>query len=314
MKNDNLIGIKCPYCSNPSPKIRYDFDKCAIVRCLSCSLMWLYPIPEPHQIADVYGEEYYSNKAFLSSYKEDQIWGYVDYIAERINKQYGYQKLVRNAKNMLLSQQQEYFPQENQRWLDVGCGLGYLLDVAFDDGFSVTGVEFNSSAVEYICSKYKFDVRHGDITNIEFEKLFDVISLMDVIEHLRDPFNVIKKIRELISEDGLLILTTMDSDGLVSRILGKRLEDFRRIREHLYFFSRKSLTDALSSNGWEVVAIESIGHTFKLGFLIDRIGLMFPFFSRLLRAIVWPKWLLEANFYLDPRTKMVIFARPRQKL
>jgi 2-polyprenyl-3-methyl-5-hydroxy-6-metoxy-1,4-benzoquinol methylase len=273
--------------------------------------MWLYPVPRLDELAEVYGEEYFFNKDFLSENKDEQIWGYVDYIAERINKQYDYQKLVQIAKNMLPPQERGA-PVDGRRWLDVGCGLGYLLDVVFDEGFKVTGVEFNPSAVDYIRSKFTFEVRHGDINEIYFENKFDVISIIDVIEHLRDPFQVTKKLRELISDDGLLILGTMDSDSWVSRLLGKRLEDFRRIREHLFFFSRKSITDVLSDNGWEVVAIESFGHTFQLKLLLERVSLMFPLLGRLLKASVRPNWLLDANFYLNPQTKMLVFARPKK--
>jgi len=312
MRNEDLKSVTCPYCASAGAKIRYAFHECAIVRCNSCELMWLYPMPSPDQLSEVYANEYFSNKGFLQGNNNLEIWGYTDYIAERINKQYQYQKLVRNSKNILLEQRGANHVGGN-RWLDVGCGLGYLLDVAFDEGFAVSGVEYNHSAVEYIHSKYVYDVRHGDINDVKFDKLFDVISAIDVIEHLRDPFEVVRKMRQIIKEDGLLILGTMDSDSTVSRIFGKRLEDFRRIREHLFFFSRKTLADVLNRNGFDVIKIEYVGHTFQIRALLDRVNLMIPGIGNFLKMLIRPAWLLEANFYLNPRTKILIFAKPKTK-
>ena len=312
MNSEDLSGLKCPYCKLARAGIRYDFNEAAIVRCSSCELMWLYPMPALDQLSEVYDKEYFSNKAFLRHNESSEIWGYTDYIAERINKQYQYQKLVRGAKSMLMKQRGAADAPGGGSWLDVGCGLGYLLDVAFDAGFSVSGVEFNRSAVDYIRSKYAYDVKHGDITNIPFEKSYDVVSAIDVIEHLRNPFEAVEKMRRIIKDDGLLILGTMDSDSRVSRFFGKRLEDFRRIREHLFFFSRKTLTRVLEDYGFEVLSVEYVGHTFQVGALLDRIDLMLPGLGRCLKLLVRPAWLLEANFYLNPRTKILVLAKPKE--
>jgi 2-polyprenyl-3-methyl-5-hydroxy-6-metoxy-1,4-benzoquinol methylase len=311
MINEELKSLTCPYCASTGAGIRYDFNECAIVRCHFCNLMWLHPTPSLDQLAEVYASEYFANKEFLKGNKETHIWGYTDYIAERINKQYQYQKLVRNAKNMLL-ENNGAARNSKLSWLDVGCGLGYLLDVAFDEGFAVSGIEFNKSAVEYIRSKYVYDVRHGDILKADFQKNFDVISAIDVIEHLHDPFGFIRKLRQTIEPNGLLIIGTMDSDSPISRLFGKRLEDFRRIREHLFFFSRKTLSAILESNGFEVLHIEYVGHTFQIHALLGRINLMIPGLGNLIKALIRPTWLLDANFYINPRTKILVFARPKR--
>ena len=69
----------------------------------------------------------------------------------------------------------------------------------------------------------------------------DAVVMFDVIEHLRDPFAALDRLRDAVVENGLLVLSTMDSESVVSRLIGSRLEDFRRTREHLFFFSRETL-------------------------------------------------------------------------
>jgi len=299
--------LRCAFCKCDSISEKYSFDNCSIYRCSDCSVMFLYPRPSLEDLRKVYDDNYFLNKDLLSSDSE-YLYGYVDYISERINKQYGYTRIVDQAIDLLLSNNKQ--TKENPLWLDIGCGLGYLMDVAFDKGFEVSGTEFNEHAVRYIKSKYIFPVKCGGIQDIEFDKKFDVISLMDVIEHLQDPFTDLTTIYDLMIPGGLLIVLTMDSDSLVSRLLGKRLEDFRRFREHLFFFGQKSIKTVLEHYGFEIQDIYSIGHTFQLRMLLDRIEAVYsPILARIFRKLVYPKWLLDANFHVNPRTKMIVFAK-----
>ena len=87
--------------------------------------------------------------------------------------------------------------------------------------------------------------------------------MFDVIEHLHNPFGDVQKMYDRLNPGGGIAIATMDSESLMSRLLGTRLEDFRRIREHLYFFSRESLTKVLERAGFQVYAIKSHGHTFE---------------------------------------------------
>lgn len=302
--------LLCPFCNTTNPTIRYKFENCAILRCQQCHLMWLYPKPEIGQLHEVYDGQYYFNQNFFKG-DRSTLYGYADYLTERINKQYGYKKIVSNVKKLLLrgGMTADRF---KCNWFDVGCGMGFLMDVAFDEGFCVSGAEFNPAAVEYIRSKYTFPVRHGVLSEMEFPEKHNVISMFDVIEHLYDPIGDLRKLRQAITDDGYLLIQTMDSDSLVSQLLGKRLEDFRRTREHLFFFSRDSIRLILQHCGWEVFEIHSIGHTFQLSFLIDRFSIYSPLLMRLLRSFVHPRWLLDANIYVNPGTKMLIYAKPQK--
>ncbi len=194
--------------------------------------------------------------------------------------------------------------------LEVGCGLGYFLDQAFEEGFDATGVEFNKYAVDRLRRKYAFPIISGGLENIEPEPAcFDAVAMFDVIEHLRTPFDALDRIHDLLSPGGVLVLSTMDSDSFVSRLLGKRLEDFRRTREHLFFFSRKTISQILTEQGFEVISIRSIGHRFELGFLIDRFTLINRSIFGSLRFILTKISLSSLPISINPFTKMIVFAR-----
>jgi 2-polyprenyl-3-methyl-5-hydroxy-6-metoxy-1,4-benzoquinol methylase len=293
----------CPRCKHDQSKIRYDFGREKILRCGQCELMYINPWPSEEETRAVYGDNYFQNTEFLKG-KNEALFGYYDYIAERFSKQPKYARIARDVLALLP-------PLDRQpKILEVGCGLGYFLDQAFEEGFDATGVEFNKYAVGRLRRKYAFPIISGGLENIEPESArFDAVAMFDVIEHLRTPFEALDRIHELLSPRGVLVLSTMDSDSFVSRLLGKRLEDFRRTREHLFFFSRKTISQILREQGFEVISISSIGHTFELSFLLSRLTLINrPIFGSL-RFIVTKIGLSSLHIPINPLTKMIVFAR-----
>lgn len=265
-----LNNFVCRNCGSNRAVCRYAFESVnkEIRQCRSCGLMVLSPFPTEEDLTEVYDESYFTNPHLASS-DISRVYGYVDYISERINKQKGYVNVCEKLLKYL------NIGSGNPYILDFGCGLGFFLDAAFDFDFRVHGVEFNRHAIEYIRKRYVYPVSTFDEFKLSNGR-YDVITMFDVIEHLRDPFAIIDRAHELLNDSGLLVISTMDSDSLVSKIMGKRLEDFRRIREHLYFFTRASLVSILQGYGFDVLEVSSHGHTFEVQLLTSRIKASLP--------------------------------------
>jgi hypothetical protein len=94
--------------------------------------------------------------------------------------------------------------------------------------------------------------------------------------------------------------------------MGKRLEDFRRITEHLFFFDRANLSSILGMHGFDVLKVSSIGHSFELRLLASRMRATLPIVGAPMQ------WFLRVfpfmngwSIYLDPRTKFIVYARKR---
>lgn len=296
----------CHICGQSNYVSRYSFESCDIVRCQNCGFMWLNPQPSEEDVKLVYDSTYFENNNFLNNNRE-LLYGYVDYILERVNKQVQYQNIIRKVRGLILTDGQS---NSRQRWMDIGCGLGYLLDSAYDFDFDVFGTELNPFAITELRRRYNFEVDSRPLTDSAYDdQRYDVISMTDVIEHLHDPRHMIRRMHELTNPNGIIIITTMDSDSFTSVLLGKRLEDFRRTREHLYFFSRPTIHRLLEEEGFEINAIHSIGHTFELGFLTDRMKLISRPIGILAHQIVKRFGLQHVQLYIDPHTKMIIYAR-----
>lgn len=297
--------IACICCGGEKFRDLYQFEsvKKKIAICNYCEMMVLDPMPTVEELKEVYKEDYFSN-AKLHEGEVSGIYGYSDYISERINKQSAYKLNLAIIKRYILS-----LPEE-AKLLDYGCGLGHFLDIAYDSKYKVSGLEFNPSAIDYIRGRYTYHVQHTEKL-AEIDKQ-DVITAFDVFEHLQDPVGTLKSFHEKLNPNGLLVISTMDSRSITSKILGKRLEDFRRTSEHLYFFSRKNITQILEQNGFDVLHIHSQGHSFPLGILATRISNMIPIVGGILKFVLFlMPFLKNVNIYLNPLTKMVVYARKR---
>lgn len=293
---------KCGFCQGKSVFTRYDFGHHRILRCSACTLMWLDPQPTAAQLHEVYGSDYYRNERFFDAGNET-IYGYYDYGSERFVKQLDHQRVVDRITSLLGP-----LATNGRRFLDIGCGLGYLLDVAHDRGFEVVGIDYNSSAIEWIRSKYRFTAIGGDFMAYDGERC-DAVTMLDVIEHLPRPFDALAKAASLTRPGGVFVLSTMDSDSFVSRLFGKRLEDFRRTSEHLYFFNRRTIRAFLERAGFEVLGIESYGLTIRLDSLMKRARLALPRVGAVPQRLVRWLGLSSQQIHFDPRTKMIVYAR-----
>jgi len=292
-------SFACRHCGSTASFVRYDFPEHhrAIRECGQCRLMVLDPMPTREELQAVYGEGYFENEE-LTRADPSRVYGYVDYISERIAKQSGYRRICEQLKRDARP------ARKPARLLDYGCGLGFFLDAAFDHGFDVEGAEFNPHARVYIERRYRYPVFGPE--EIAARERYDVITMFDVIEHLHEPFDTITELRGRLNDDGVLLLLTMDSTSVTSRLLGRRLEDFRRIREHLYFFDRANLSSILEQRGFDVLRTQSIGHSFQLQLLASRARATLP-------AVGVPlAWLLQVfpflarrTVYVNPRTKFI---------
>lgn len=307
-----LVNVdKCGFCGGTEARVKYDFTTHKIVKCVGCGLMRLSPMPSLDDTKQVYGDlSYFQNPEFYD-FQRGNLYGYVDYIAERVNKLREHRPIAEFLRDRHgRAQGKGKSGQPRPRLLDIGCGLGYFLDVAQDVGFEVAGVEFNPGAVRAIREKYAFLVHEGAVETMPAESgPFDVITMFDVIEHLHDPLTTLEHLYKLLRPGGGVAISTMDSESFASRLLGKRLEDFRRTREHLYFFSRETITKILESRGFNVYRIDSYGHTFELSFLMERMRIINrPIFGT-------AKWIVKHlgmgnwRVSIDPHTKMIVYAQ-----
>lgn len=133
--------------------------------------------------------------------------------------------------------------------LDVGCGVGVLLDVLKPLCREVAGLDISPIAIEVLKSK-GIQGKVGVLPTIDFpDKSFDVVVATETIEHLDDPSSLIKEMIRVARKKVILSVP----DG----VLGPQDE-----KEHRQLFTKSSFTELLSRY-FERVEMESFTDVFK---------------------------------------------------
>lgn len=135
--------------------------------------------------------------------------------------------------------------------LEVGCSSGNYMEQVKRIGWHVEGIEFSDEAASIARSK-GFKVLTSSIESAEPpSSCYDVITAWMVIEHLHEPVEALTKMKQWVKPEGYLVMAVPDRES-VSRYLFKNLAYDLHLPNHLFHFSKKSLTQTLESAGWEV--------------------------------------------------------------
>jgi SAM-dependent methyltransferase len=159
--------------------------------------------------------------------------------------------------------------------LDIGAGTGLLVHEASVLGWDAIGVEPSRWCVETAKRENGIDLRQGTFPHPELiGRKFDSITLIDVIEHVTDPLDLLRSVRSQLNDDGVLIVSTPDVDSVCARLAGRRWWHYRAA--HLCFFNSGSMEVALSSAGLRLREKFRQTWWFPVHYLIQRMGRNVP--------------------------------------
>ena len=155
------------------------------------------------------------------------------------------------------------------RMLDVGAASGIFMKLAQDRGYSVAGVEPSRTLVEEARERYGLSLMAGTVDDLEENETYQVITCLDLIEHLTDPLPALRSITQRLEKDGILVIVTPDIRSLAARVTGRHWWHFRTA--HINFFSRPSLRVLMESLGLEIVSWRRYAWHFSLFYLVTRL-------------------------------------------
>ena len=146
------------------------------------------------------------------------------------------------------------------RLLEIGCAYGFFLQEAAPF-YDVQGLEISDDAAAF-CRQRGLPVLTGVADEAAFAQLgrFDVIVLLDVIEHLADPARVLSLCSRHLERGGVIVITTGDFSSLYARLSGRNWR-LMTPPQHLWYFTPKSMTRLSASIG---LAAEVCDHPWKL--------------------------------------------------
>lgn len=201
-------------------------------------------------------------------------------------------------------------PNDHPFLLDVACGNGYFLYRAKRKGWAVQGVETSREAAESAREKYGVEVTTADFLSYDSETRFDCVSLLDFIEHVPNPREILRKARSLLKEGGILLLATPDHFSFINSVASMAYRTsfsaFRRpleilfVPEHILYFTDQTLRKLVEEGGFKILEV------IKAGTDIDRYNTSRLFNWAAKTALLISKWLHWEN-------RIIILAQKKEE-
>lgn len=253
MPNDT--NVVCLVCGDTSPRLRYQITRFQVLECTACRQIYLDPLPDEQEIHDLFAELYATGGGSVPELKSYYGFCYDDSPSN---------PLVQLYESWLDKIEARHEP---GRILDVGSGTGLFLAIAKRRGWDVYGIDGSVEATDYAREHFGLDLWTGEFEDFKSRgERFDVITGWDIIEHSRDPVSLLKAMRDCLSPNGSVVLSTPDQHSVLDVLAGafyrltggrstRALEKFY-IEQHFLYFTGATLGQAFERAGLRVRSIE----------------------------------------------------------
>lgn len=240
---DDLYTRTCPICNSLEAEPIYKRpDNLTIRICKRCYTHFISPSPSISQLNEFYKDydelhrlaPFIDARDLAASYKEDDPFTDV-----RIRE---------------LSSLMKF---ENSKVLDIGFGRARFLYRLKRLGANPFGLEVDQKAIEYAKSVGIENVFKTDISNFISDIKFDMISLLDLVEHPLNPMDLLRNSTKHLKDGGLLVIWTPNGD--FANVEGTQPVTFRVDLEHMQYLTPGSCFLIASELKLRIIHLETLG-------------------------------------------------------
>ena len=229
------MTLTCPICHATEAAPFYAKHGYTLVRCRSCSAIYVSPMPAAEEIS-----AHYQKAAYFAGESEQ---GYLNYADMK-------QALLPHFRRRI--QTLEARLSQRGRLLDFGCAAGYFLEEAQQHGWNISGVELSQDMARSAEHLLHVPI-HASLETMP-DGNFDAITLWEVIEHLPDPIGTLRQLRDRLRPDGVLMLSTPNTGHWQAQRAKEQWNSYRP-PSHLQYFTRETLANTLRRAGFESVEV-----------------------------------------------------------
>lgn len=229
----------CPACRRRQPRVFCTHQEVQYARCGYCATLYQAAEPDRERIAGIYQQDYHAVRGHSS-----------DPVVEA----------TKQATMLAYLRMLEGLHPPGRRLVEVGCSAGAGLAAAARAGWRAEGVELATPAAQIARQRPGVQAVHtGRLQDAPLNnEQAHVFVLVDVIEHVDPPEDLLNTIYRLLCPGGLLLMVTPDGASLTTRLMKGRWPHL--LVEHLVLFSRRGMRIALQETGFRV---ERIGFAWK---------------------------------------------------
>lgn len=213
-------------------------------RCLSCRMVYADPAPQAEDLI-----------RFYSGLDDGEYGQEADGRAQNFHT-------ILNALSKM--------PLGGKRLLDIGSANGLFVYLARQEGYLAEGIEPAASLVNEAEKRYGIELFNGTLDGFPRQsESWDIVTLLDLIEHIADPAAFLRQVNGLMSDGGLLVIVTPDIDSLAARLMQRRWWHHRIA--HIQFFPLKTMNRLLQDCGFEIEMKRRYAWHFSSLYLVSRL-------------------------------------------
>ena len=239
-ENCNLSKPDCVFCGNPLSvpvlsNILANNVLCNLSECADCKIGMVHPFPSDQILSNLYSTGNYRTDGGT---RFNFLVEYLIYLGSVVKR-----RRIEKYSN-------------KGKILDIGCGRGIFMDIMRQGGWEVEGSELNEETASYAEQVYGLKVYPGKITDHSLApEKFDAINVCGVLEHLKEPDEVITECYKLLKNGGLLVVLVPDIRSFEFKF-GKENWFHLDLPFHLFHFSEKGLVQLLQKKGFTIKRIK----------------------------------------------------------
>ncbi len=224
-----------------------------LVQCDRCALVYLNPRPTPEAIAENY--DWFAHAPLQTGARRAEEGS----LRRVLRGMRGKGILRRKTRETVVAGRISQFV-TGGRFLDVGCGDGFMVEAMRDLGFAADGVDISPWAVREAHRLGRTTVQRGHIHDVPLDKDgYDAVLLMSYLEHEPFPTRALKRVREVLRPGGHLFIKVPHYGSWNRRVLGAAWSGYF-FPQHLYYFTPDTAARLLAKCGFETVRNRFMDH------------------------------------------------------
>ncbi len=180
--------------------------------------------------------------------------------------------------------------------LDIGSSAGFFLAEAKSRNWDVTGIEFSIWSKKHAEEHFGLTIYNQPLEQLRWKpESFDAITMLDVIEHLTDPRQVLGEVKKILKPDGVFVLTTPNIESLAAKLTKQKW--YAVLPGHLFYFSPPTLENILTETGFRIVKKKNHTRYFSSAYFFYRLGGYLSLMGKLGKNPALKKGMLPLNFF-----------------
>lgn len=167
-------------------------------------------------------------------------------------------------------------------WLDVGASTGAFVGAAVAAGLDAEGVEVSDVAAAE-ARRRGLAVHTAAVEDFDPPRRYAVVTAFDVVEHLLDPLPLLARVRGWLAPGGLLAVAVPNVASWVARVLGRHW--FYYVGPfHVHYFSPATIRRALEGSGYPAVTVRPLRKPLTLEYAAAQVATLAPPLAPLVRG------------------------------